>query len=466
MRKTKGLFGILFLTGVLLTGCGSDKGGTVITGAHYHQPETETQAQSDDAEAKSGEETGTEGLEQTEELDVETTIGADMYMIISNDMTMEHMILEQLASGRQYMYYYSLTTRFLDKYGDRTTVSEFEPGKIIHIGEKDSEGKLLEIMVSDDVWEYEDVTRYSVDEERGIFKIADINYSYGEDLYVVSNGEKIRLSNLTEMDELRVIGMDKEILSVAVTTGHGELALENTAIFDGSYVQIGDEIFAEVTSNMKLEIPEGTYLVTVANNGYGGSKEVNIQRGQTTTLNLDELKGEGPKKGKILFAVDTDGAELWIDGEKKNYDDAIEMQYGIHTVKVSAPGYEDYKKKLFVNSEEATILVEMDGASGTATASSEKDSEKDSEKSSESGSETTDTAANNNTAGAGSMAGSLAGSAAGTNGSAANTESTGSATDAAAQTNTAVENSTENTKDEGTADYLSTLAELLKTLSD
>lgn len=454
MRKTKGLLGVLILTGMFLAGCGTDKGGTVITGAHYHQPKIQTE------EKKEPE---AEALEETEALEPETTIGADMYMIISNDMTMEHMILEQLASGRQYMYYYSLTTRFLDKYGDRTTVSEFEPGKIIHIGEKDSEGKLLEIMVSDDVWEYEKVTRYSVDEERGVFKIADINYSYDDDLYIVSNGEKIRLSNLTEMDELRIIGMDKKILSIAVTTGHGELALENTAIFDGSYVQIGDEIFAEITSNMKLDIQEGTYLVTVANNGYGGSKEVTVERGQITTLNLEELKGEGPKKGKILFAVDTDGAELWVDGEKKNYDNAIEMQYGIHSVKVSAPGYDDYQKKLFVNSEEATILVELTGGTGTAAASSEKDSEKDSEKSSEASTETTNTAADNNsTAGAGSMAGSLAGSSSGNT----NSGSTGSAADSAAQIDSALENSTNDLTDEVTADYLSTLAELLKTLSD
>ena len=31
-----------------------------------------------------------------------------------------------------------------------------------------------------------------------------------------SNGEKIQLSSLTEMDEIRVVGVDKEILSVAI----------------------------------------------------------------------------------------------------------------------------------------------------------------------------------------------------------------------------------------------------------
>jgi hypothetical protein len=32
---------------------------------------------------------------------------------------------------------------------------------------------------------------------------------------------------------------------------------------------VGSKIFAQITHNMKLEIPEGTYTVTVANEGYG-----------------------------------------------------------------------------------------------------------------------------------------------------------------------------------------------------
>lgn len=44
--------------------------------------------------------------------------------------------------------------------------------------------------IADEVWEYSDITKYSVDTERGIFKIADSKYSYDADLFVESNGEK------------------------------------------------------------------------------------------------------------------------------------------------------------------------------------------------------------------------------------------------------------------------------------
>lgn len=70
------------------------------------------------------------------------------------------------------------------------------------------------------------------------------------------------------------------------------MELRNTSVFEGSFIQVGSKIFAQITHNMKLEIPEGTYTVTVANEGYGGSTEVEIARGEVCTLDLDELKGE------------------------------------------------------------------------------------------------------------------------------------------------------------------------------
>ena len=53
-----------------------------------------------------------------------------------------------------------------------------------------------------------------------------------------------------------------------------------------------------------MQVPEGTYELTVANNGWGGSTQVTITRGQTTTVDLDKIKGKGPKTGKALSRED------------------------------------------------------------------------------------------------------------------------------------------------------------------
>lgn len=372
---------------IMMAGCGQQT--RPVSTAQYYNPAKETAADTEEAEGAGA----------------KTSIGTDLYLIIGNDMTNEQLNLKQLVSGKQYLYVYSLSTDFQDKYGNSATTVDFEPGRVIHIGKKDGEGRLLQAQIADEVWEYSDITKYSVDTERGIFKIADSKYSYDADLFVESNGEKIRLSDLNEKDKIRVVGIGTKILSVSVTTGQGILELRNTSVFEGSFIQVGSKIFAQITHNMKLEIPEGTYTVTVANEGYGGSTEVEIARGEVCTLDLDELKGEGPKTGSITFYIDVEGATLSIDGDTVDYSAPVVLTYGVHELHAEADGYDDFDKKLFVNSAAANIDISLTGESTasdndvtegtesveeTETAETEtKDSEEET-KSTEKDSETTD----------------------------------------------------------------------------
>lgn len=387
LRKLRYMYYSIILSMILLAGCGQQT--RPVSTAQYYNPAKETAADTEEAE----------------DAVVKTSIGTDLYLIIGNDMTNEQLNLKQLASGKQYLYVYSLSTDFLDKYGNSATTMDFEPGRVIHIGKKDGEGRLLQAQIADEVWEYSDITKYSVDTERGIFKIADSKYSYDADLFVESNGEKIRLSDLNEKDEIRVVGIGTKILSVSVTTGQGTLELKNTSVFEGSFIQVGSKIFAQITHNMKLEIPEGTYTVTVANEGYGGSTEVEIARGENCTLDLDELKGEGPKTGSIIFYIDVEGATLSIDGDTVDYSAPVVLTYGVHELHAEAEGYDDFDKKLFVNSAAANIDISLTGDGTTSdndmtegtesveeteTAETEtKDSEEET-KSTEKDSETTD----------------------------------------------------------------------------
>ena len=372
---------------IMMAGCGQQT--RPVSTAQYYNPAKETAADTEEAEGAGA----------------KTSIGTDLYLIIGNDMTNEQLNLKQLVSGKQYLYVYSLSTDFQDKYGNSATTVDFEPGRVIHVGKKDGEGRLMQARIADEVWEYPDITKYSVDTERGIFKIADSKYSYDADLFVESNGEKIRLSDLNEKDKIRVVGIGTKILSVSVTTGQGILELKNTSVFEGSFIQVGSKIFAQITHNMRLEIPEGTYTVTVANEGYGGSTEVEIARGEVCTLDLDELKGEGPKTGSITFYIDVEGATLSIDGDTVDYSAPVVLTYGVHELHAEADGYDDFDKKLFVNSAAANIDISLTGESTasdndvtegtesveeTETAETETTGSKDETKSTEKDTETSD----------------------------------------------------------------------------
>lgn len=442
---------------LLMSACGNDKKGEFVTGKYYNpgaeRAEEAAQEKEPDAGAGGQQEEVKVGVGATDTEDGQT-IAANLFLITGNDMQAECLILEQLASGKQYMYNYSLLTSFLDKYGNRASVANFVPGRIICVGKKDIQGKLLEAQLSDAVWEYPDVTRFSVDEERGVLEIAGTNYSCDADVFIHSDGNAQQLSDLTALDTLRVVGIDKKILSISITTGHGELELENTGVFKGSYIQIGTKIFSEITGDTTLEVPEGTYTVAVANNGYGGSTEVEIKRGQKTVLDLNSLKGDGPKYGKILFAVDVAGAVLQIDGKTVDYSEPVDVRYGVHTLTVTADAYDPYSKKLFVNSEKATIAIGLtgDSAGGAAGAAD-------------------DTAGAAQDEGVPEGAGDLAGSLAGSHGvGSAGNEGTGSAggmseAELDAKVNELL-NEVKNSDSGSNSDYLSTINKILSSLAE
>lgn len=321
----------------------------------------------------------------------------EVYLVTEVDQMQDTLLLYRYANGMEYRYYYGTGTRFYDKYGNRTPVSNLTRGLLITIGAVNSEGILSEASISDQAWVYDNITRFSVDPERDILKIGDSKYQYGEDTFVFSGEERLGMTDLAQGDTLSVVGVDKKILSVCITTAQGTLELTNTELFEGSYVQIGTKIFAEITPEMELQVPEGTYQLIVANNGWGGSTEITITRGQTTTVDLDTIKGSGPSYGKIQFVIDVKDALLLVDGEEVDYEEVVKLTYGKHSVVVYAAGYDVWKRNLYVNSKKSTIVISLadeqeeettaaDSEQSSEASSQKSDSEQESESESESGS--------------------------------------------------------------------------------
>lgn len=311
------------------------------------------------------------------------------YLVLKNDSTEETIQLYDYSSGQEILYCYSLETSFFDKYGNITSSGNVGNGKIVTIGGVSQDGKLTRIQVTDQVWEYTDVEKFSINEDRGIFQIADTKYNWKNNLRVFSNEEQISLSDISNHDILTVTGYGKQILSIVITTGHGTLALSNTELFEDSFLQLGSRIFSRITKNMTMELPEGTYTLAVANNGWGGTQEITISRGMVTEVDLDAIKGEGPSYGTILFDVDVDTAVISVDNKQIDDSEPVSLQYGAHTLSVTAEGYETWTRTLYVNSEEATIQIslEEEDTSPEEDTESSSESEKKSEEETKSESE-------------------------------------------------------------------------------
>ena len=307
--------------------------------------------------------------QETQENSTETE-KSEEFLLTAVDQIQESLQLYRYADGMEYRYYYGTGTRFYDKYGNRTPVTSFEPGLLVTIGDVDSEGILTE-------------ARFSVNPDLDMLKIGDGKYRYTDDTIVFSGDKRIQMTDLSDGDTLSVVGRDKNILAVRVTTAQGTLALSNTKLFEESFLQLGTKIFAEITPDMEIQVPEGTYELRVANDGWGGSTEVTITRGETTNVDLDTLKGEGPSYGKVQFVIDAKDAVLSIDGKETDYEKPVKLTYGSHTITVYSSDYDTWKRNLYVNSEKSTIVINLADEDSSETGSSQSSSESSSQSSSQ-----------------------------------------------------------------------------------
>ena len=346
---------------LLLGGCGAADQGTI---SMEQYPVAVTQAE-DGPEEEADEETLADvpGMQD------------ERYVVIGIDTEERLIRLALTDSLRTVQYGYTRGTQILDDHGQFMSAARLVQGRVVRIGEPDDQAKLTVIQLAGDVWYQENITRFSVDDSIGMLVIGDTKYRYDKYLRVFSGDQEISLAQVGEDDVISVQGLDKQILSVQVTTGHGTIALEHTELFEGGWISLGTKIYAKITPDMTLEVPEGVYELSVANDGYGDSKTVEVERSQVTTVDLDEYKGEGPKTCLVTFEIHVEDAQLYIDGDPVDYEEPVELRYGVYQLMVIADGFETWERQLVIHSKDATIQIGEPQLSQETDASEDPDSE-------------------------------------------------------------------------------------------
>lgn len=333
---------LLLISLFVLSGCGADARAS-ITMDHYPSsvPSAASAAEADLEEV--GQQTDT----QAEQL----------YIILGIDTERCLIRFGMPDAVRSVQYGYTQATQILDGHGAYISIGKLSAGRVVTLGELDSQAKLTTVQLAPQTVYQENITRFSLDASIGMLVIGDTKYKYDAYTRVFSGEQEIAMTQLKEGDVLSATLLDKQILSVQVTVGHGTLALKNTELFEDGWISLGTEIYTRITPNMTLEVPEGTYELSVANDGYGDTKTVEVTRAQVTTVDLDEYKGEGPKLCKVTFEVHIEDAQLYVDGEKISYKKPVELRYGVHQLSVIADGFETWERQLVIHSEDAVIQI-------------------------------------------------------------------------------------------------------------
>lgn len=329
---------IIISCALLLCGCGASDRST-ISMEHYPDAVSRT--------------------EETEDSDAAVTSQSEneLYVVMSVDTGRRLIGLALPDSARTLQYGYTQATQIMDNYGQYMSTAKLTPGRVVTIGALDDEAKLTTIQLAESAWYQENIKRLSIDPSVGMIVIGETKYQYDEHIRVFSGDQEISLAQVNEDDVLSVQGKDRQILSVQVTKGHGTIALTNTELFEGGWISLGTKIYAKITPDMTLDVPEGHYELSVANDGYGDAKTIEVEREKVTVVDLNEYKGEGPKICQVTFEVYVEGALLYINGDPVDYEEPVELRYGVHKLTVIADGFETWERQLVVHSQEATIQI-------------------------------------------------------------------------------------------------------------
>lgn len=313
---------------------------------------------------------------------------ADTAVVVEKDTENSTVTFQNMQLGKQYTLNFNGATLINDKYKESMSMEQIEEGDVVDITFLKEKKRLNSIQLSSESWLLTDVSKYNIDELSKKMTILDDTYKFTGDTIIVSSGKQAEAMDINAVDVLKVSGVGHNIYSIVVDKGHGYLRLTNEEYFVGGWIEVGQSVIQEVTDDMLLVVPEGTYDVTISHKGTTGTKRIVVNRNEEVELDVGDLKGEEPKFGTVLFTVSPDDAAIYIDGEKVDISEAVTLEYGIHQMIVKADGYDTITQYIKVGQEAAGIDVTMeksdeeDESEEEAEASTEEESEEESSSSS------------------------------------------------------------------------------------
>ncbi|MBO5474097.1 MAG: PEGA domain-containing protein [Lachnospiraceae bacterium] len=285
---------------------------------------------------------------------------ADTAVVMSVDMDNSSVTFMNMDTGKQYTLYYNGTTYVTDKHDGPMTVSQLKAGDVVDVNFLKGKRQIASIQLAPDAWVYDNVENYDLG---GINKTASIGastYSLPENVVVLSGGRRTEIMDVVAQDVVTISGVDHKIYSINVEKGHGYLRLKNDQALIGGWIEVGSSVIREITEDMLLVVPEGSYQVLLSNDGISCTKEVVIERDKEVVLDVGDVEIARDKTGRILFSVTPQDAVVTVDGKQIDTEKAVELPYGIHQVHLEAEGYDSLTKYIQVGSENASISFTLE----------------------------------------------------------------------------------------------------------
>lgn len=283
----------------------------------------------------------------------------DTAIVISKNTTDATITFKNMELGKYYTLNYDGATAYFDKYGQAMSLEQVRVGEIVSVDFLHRAKRLDSLHLSTEAFVFDRVEQFTLEAGSREMILNNEVYRMAQDAVVLTDNGIGEQMDINEADVLRVSGHDHLIESVVVERGHGYLRLANDSFFVGGFLEINHSKIYQVSEDMLLSVPEGTYEVTISNAGCSGTETITVARDEEYEWDVSEWQGEA-KYGILVFTVSPSNAKVYIDGRRVDVDTEQELTYGIHQMVVVAEGYQTISKYIRVSEEYSNMNISME----------------------------------------------------------------------------------------------------------
>ena len=286
---------------------------------------------------------------------------ADTAILTGKDTEERTVTFYNLSVEKYYTLSYDGTTSYFDKYGSAISLEQLLPGQLVDLTFLKDKKHLTTMSQAKDAWVIEDTTNF-------VFDFVKNEVTVGADIYKLDKGTHffteegipLQKEDISASDVLSLYGIDTTVYGVLEKKGHGYLRLANDSYFIDGWIEIGSSLIQKIVPDMRLSLTEGSYQVTVSHNGSSGVKEVVINRGAETILDVGDIEIVLPQEGRVTFLLTPGDAKLYVDGELTDVSYPISLEYGLHQLILKADGYQTQTRYIRVGEESATVEISLE----------------------------------------------------------------------------------------------------------
>lgn len=338
--------------------------------------------------------TGQPGEDAAESVEMEAAVdelsrsgiydSEDAAVVVRKNAEQGTVQFQNITSSRRYTLNYDGTTTIYDKNDQALSMEQLKEGSVVTVRFYKPRKALAYVKENPYCISYNNVRNYYMDLRKGTITIGDELYNISSHVVVVSGGRETDMMEVNQMDVLSVWGYKNMIYGINVEKGHGYLRLQNEDYFVNGWIDVGDSVIRRVAEDMLLVVPEGTHTVTVSNKGSSATQEITFARNEEMAWDLGDVEITVVQKGTVIFTLTPVTAKVYIDGREVNVSKPVEIEYGLHQMRISAEGYDTVAQYIRVAEPSANIAVELEKSEEeTEEASSAAKSEASSEKASD-----------------------------------------------------------------------------------